>query len=155
MILNTFSKYILLLLLFIYIIFIHLNYYILKFILEDLFPPVITHNSGLQVEEKSFACINSSMLAAVDEHQKHKDLIFSLTSFPVHGYLEKKGETGKPISSFLMSDLKASRICYIHRSSSFSNLDGFSFTVSDGKNYVSGIQKFTVYTNNNPSHQIL
>lgn len=105
--------------------------------LEDLFPPVISVNTGLEVKEKNTACINSQMLAAIDEHQKDKDLLFSLTSLPTYGYLEKKTDIGKPITSFFMSDLNAGQVCYVHKSERHNFKDNFIFTVSDGKNYVS------------------
>lgn len=89
------------------------------------------------MKEKSTACINSQMLAAIDEHQKDKDLLFSLTSLPTYGYLAKKTDIGKPITSFFMSDMNAGQVCYVHKSERHNFKDNFIFTVSDGKNYVS------------------
>ncbi|GIZ02709.1 extracellular matrix protein 3, partial [Caerostris extrusa] len=51
-------------------------------ITEDIFPPVITRNTGLKVNEKSQGCITSEMLAAVDEHRKTLDLPFSIFAPP-------------------------------------------------------------------------
>lgn len=95
------------------------------------------------MKEKSTACINSQMLAAIDEHQKDKNLIFSLTSLPTYGYLAMKADIGKPITSFFMSDLNAGQVCYVHKSERHNFKDSFIFTVSDGKNYVSFFYFYT------------
>ncbi|GFS77940.1 extracellular matrix protein FRAS1 [Nephila pilipes] len=103
---------------------------------EDIFPPMITRNTGLKVNEKGHGCISSEMLAAVDEHKKTLDLMFTIMSSPAFGYLEHKRKKGLPLTTFFMSDLKASEICYIHSSFISLSLDSFTFNVSDGKNSV-------------------
>ncbi|GFY74626.1 extracellular matrix protein FRAS1 [Trichonephila inaurata madagascariensis] len=103
---------------------------------EDIFPPMITRNTGLKVDEKGHGCISSEMLAAVDEHKKNLDLTFIIMSSPAFGYLEHKQKKAFPLTTFLMSDLKASEVCYVHTSLTSLSLDSFTFTVSDGKNSV-------------------
>ncbi|GFY26068.1 extracellular matrix protein FRAS1 [Trichonephila clavipes] len=75
---------------------------------EDIFPPMITRNTGLKVDEKGNGCISSEMLAAVDEQKKKLDLTFTIMFSPSFGYLEHKQKKGLPLTTFLMSDLKAS-----------------------------------------------
>ncbi|KAF8770774.1 Extracellular matrix protein FRAS1 like protein [Argiope bruennichi] len=101
---------------------------------EDIFPPIITRNSGLKVNEKGQGCINAEMLAAVDEHQKTLDLVFSIVLPPSLGYLEHKHKRIQPLNTFLMSDLKAGEVCYTHSSLTSNSLDSFTFNVSDGRN---------------------
>ncbi|GIY35545.1 extracellular matrix protein FRAS1 [Caerostris darwini] len=105
-------------------------------ITEDIFPPVITRNIGLKVNERSQGCITSEMLAAVDEHRKTLDLPFSIFAPPSFGYLEHKFKNGAPLKTFLMSDLKAGDVCYVHSSGIPISLDSFTFNVTDGKNSV-------------------
>lgn len=104
---------------------------------EDIFPPMITLNTGLKMNEKSRECITSEMLSAVDEHQKNLDLLFTIKSQPRFGHLEHNSSKGTPINRFLMSDLKSRSVCYFHLSSSPASLDSFTFMLSDGKNSVS------------------
>ncbi|GBL55525.1 Extracellular matrix protein FRAS1, partial [Araneus ventricosus] len=102
----------------------------------DIFPPIITRNSGLKVNEKGHGCITAEMLAAIDEHQKTLDLAFSIVLPPSLGYLEHKHTKTLPLNTFLMSDLKAGEVCYIHSSLTSNPLDSFTFNVSDGRNSV-------------------
>ncbi|XP_071043236.1 extracellular matrix organizing protein FRAS1 [Parasteatoda tepidariorum] len=102
---------------------------------DDIFPPIITRNTGLEVLEHQSSCITHNNLTATDEHQKNLDLIFTLTSVPSYGYLENKKTNEMSITDFKLSDLKLGIICYVHTKNTSDSLDHFSFTISDGKNW--------------------
>ncbi|TAL39514.1 MAG: hypothetical protein EPN97_02310 [Alphaproteobacteria bacterium] len=91
--------------------------------------PQLTNN-GLTVTEDSSAIITTADLTAADPDTADSDLVYSLSSLPVNGYLELTTNAGVSITSFTQSDLAAGIVNYVHDGSE-TTADSFIFTLSD------------------------
>jgi Tol biopolymer transport system component len=97
--------------------------------------PVVTHNASFTVAAGQSITITSTILLVTDADTPADQLIFSLTSQPTNGLLQKQ-EAGNWSTiavggTFTQQQINDSRVRYIHNGGP-ATADGFSFTVTDG-----------------------
>ncbi len=91
------------------------------------YPPVLVVNSGMLLAAGASAQIGSALLAVSDQDDPPETLVYTVTAAPQQGSLSLG-------SSFTQDDIDAGLLSYTHTGSS--GTDGFSFTVSDGKDEI-------------------
>nr|XP_023408991.1 extracellular matrix protein FRAS1 [Loxodonta africana] len=111
---------------------------------EDRFPPVITTNKGLVLDENSVKKITTLQLSATDQDSEPAELIYRVTKLPQLGHLEHAASPGIQISSFSQADLTSRNVQYIHSSEAEKHTDAFSFMLSDGVNEVTQTFHITI-----------
>ena len=111
--------------------------------------PSVTTNAGLTLNEGATKTISALQLATTDPDNTDAQLIYSLSTAPAHGRLEKSTNPGVAITSFKQSDVNAGTIRYVHDGGETTS-DGFSFTVTDGSASTSGTFSITVTPVNDP-----
>lgn len=96
--------------------------------------PFLT-NEGLRVTEGSAKIITSFELEAVDADTRPEKILFSVSSTPQHGRLQRVEDstTFVLVVSFTMQEVLDNRVRYQHDGSDTIR-DTFTFTVSDGAN---------------------
>jgi len=104
---------------------------------------VIVTNIGLTVDEGNAFAIGSSQLSALDPDNSSAQLIYSVSTSPTHGRLERLAAPGVSITSFTQADLADSAILYMHDGGE-STSDAFEFSLSDGVAVTSGSFAITV-----------
>lgn len=92
--------------------------------------PEITTNSSMSVPEGSARLLPKTNLIASDADSASRDIVYTVTRVPLHGYLTL---SGVPTSSFTQFDLQFDRVNYIHNGTETSN-DQIEFQLSDGIN---------------------
>ena len=100
-------------------------------------PPTITTNAGVTLDEGATSTIGSSRLTASDPDNIPAQRVFTVTTSPAHGRLEKSNNAGVAITSFTQSDINGELIRYVHDGSETTS-DRFDFSVSDGVATVTG-----------------
>jgi hypothetical protein len=93
--------------------------------------PVLATNNGLALNQGSGAVITSTLLQASDIDSSAAQLLFIVSSGPIHGRLEFTTSPGAAITRFTQGDIDANRLVYIH-DDSFTTSDAFTFAVNDG-----------------------
>jgi VCBS repeat-containing protein len=111
--------------------------------------PVITTNTGLSVNEGGTTTLGSGQLSASDSDNTPAQLVYSLTSAPAHGRLERVGTPGVVISSFTQADINSGSVRYVHDGSE-TTTDSLSFTLTDGGTDVTGTFSITISAVNDP-----
>ncbi|XP_075401034.1 extracellular matrix organizing protein FRAS1 [Tenrec ecaudatus] len=114
-------------------------------VLEDRFPPVITTNKGLVLDENSVKKITTLQLSATDQDSEPAALIYRVTKQPQLGHLEHTASPGVQISSFTQADLTSQTIQYVHSSAAEKHTDAFHFTLSDGASEVTQTFHITIH----------
>ncbi|XP_012860276.2 extracellular matrix organizing protein FRAS1 [Echinops telfairi] len=114
-------------------------------VLEDRFPPVITTNKGLVLDENSVKKITTLQLSATDQDSEPAALIYRVTEQPRLGHLEHAASPGVQISSFTQADLTSQTIQYVHSSAAEEHTDAFRFTLSDGASEVTQTFHITIH----------
>jgi hypothetical protein len=105
--------------------------------------PVLTTNSGLAVNQGTAAVITNTLLQASDIDSSAAQLLFTISSGPIHGTLELTTMPGAAITSFTQTDVDTNRLVYIH-DDSFTTADAFTFTLSDGAGGAIGSTTFAI-----------
>ena len=100
-------------------------------------PPTITTNAGVTLNEGATTTIGSSRLTASDPDNIPAQRVFTVTTSPAHGRLEKLNNAGVAITSFTQADINDELIRYVHDGSETTS-DRFDFSVSDGVATVTG-----------------
>ena len=100
-------------------------------------PPVIGTNLGLTVAEGGTASVTSSRLSASDPDNTPAQLVYTVTTSPAHGHLERAASPGAAISTLTQADLNSGTVRYVHDGSETTS-DAFSFSLSDGTATVIG-----------------
>lgn len=105
--------------------------------------PVLVNNTGLTVQEGSQTLIGSPQLSFSDADNSPSQLVYSVSTTPSHGRLERTSNAGVAITSFTQQELNSGTIRYVHDGSETTS-DSFLFSVSDGAATVSGSFAITV-----------
>jgi len=92
--------------------------------------PVIAQNNGLTLAEGATGTIATTLLSYTDIDTADGDIVYTVTTTPVNGQLERVGATGVAITSFTQDDLANNQIVYVHDSSETLS-DSFIFEVND------------------------
>ena len=100
-------------------------------------PPTITTNAGVTLNEGATTTIGSSRLTTSDPDNIPAQRVFTVTTSPAHGRLEKSNNAGVAITSFTQADINDELIRYVHDGSETTS-DRFDFSVSDGVATVTG-----------------
>ena len=111
--------------------------------------PVIGTNTPLTVAEGGNGLLTNAVLSASDVDNTPAQLVYSLTTSPAHGRLERVSAGGTAITSFTQADLNSGAVRYVHDGSETTS-DGFSFSLSDGAATVTGSFAITVTPVNDP-----
>ena len=93
--------------------------------------PTLVKNSRLTVSVNSAAVSITATLAATDPDHRPDQVIFTLTTAPAKGQLQKSGVALATGGTFTQDDLDNNRIAY-RPNSTASGSDSFDFIVSDG-----------------------
>jgi len=91
--------------------------------------PVLTANSGLDVEEGGSVPITTSDLSASDPDDPAADLVYAVTSGPAQGEVQVNGN---PATNFTQADLESGAVTYVHTAADATD-DSFTFDLEDGK----------------------
>lgn len=105
--------------------------------------PVLVNNTGLTVQEGSPAIIGSPRLSFSDADNSPSQLVYTVSTSPSHGRLERNSNAGVAITSFTQQELNSGTIRYVHDGSETTS-DSFLFSISDGAATVSGSFAITV-----------
>lgn len=105
--------------------------------------PVLATNLGATVNEGGTVSIGNSQLLVTDVDNVPGQLVYSLTTAPVHGRLETSANPGVAITSFTQDQINGGTIRYVNDGSEFTS-DAFSFSVSDGSASISGSFAITI-----------
>ena len=106
------------------------------YIEEDIIPPAVMTNAGLQLKEGESRKITTQELSGTDSNSNDADLMFFVDVGPIYGQLLRLGD-GSIVDKFTQSDLAAVTVIYRHLNEEESDQDQFQFTLSDGANNVS------------------
>jgi VCBS repeat-containing protein len=105
--------------------------------------PVVAVNQGLTVLENSVnTVISTSVLNTIDQESGSGAIIYTLTAATAHGTLTKNGNALAANDTFTQANIEAGAIKYTN-SGAESATDGFTFSVSDGHDTVTG-QTFSI-----------
>ncbi|RLS52971.1 MAG: DUF2341 domain-containing protein [Planctomycetota bacterium] len=105
--------------------------------------PVVSVNTGVTVNEGGQGLITSSHLSSRDDDSHPADRVFTITSVPAHGRLERTTASGIALSSFTQEEINAGVIRYVHDGGDTSS-DALLFTLSDGTASVIGSISVTI-----------
>ena len=111
--------------------------------------PTIGTNTGASVAEGAATVLSGSQLSVADSDNIAGSLVYSVTTSPAHGLLERVGEPGTAVTSFTQADLNAEVIRYVHDGGE-TTADSFTFLLSDGQSSVEGTFEITVTPVNDP-----
>ncbi|KAK3090989.1 hypothetical protein FSP39_016284, partial [Pinctada imbricata] len=99
--------------------------------------PVLETNMGLQFLEQADSMISNIItprdLSAKDMDTQPIDLIFRITTPPLHGRLELTSNPTVPISSFTQDDIHNQIVRYVMTSDPMTLQDSFTFNLMDSK----------------------
>ena len=93
-------------------------------------PPVLDTNAGMSTFEGFSEIITTAMLSTSDVDTADSDIIYTVTSAPVNGFLALTSAPSTPILSFTQDDLANNRVLYVHDSSE-TTVDSFDFEIND------------------------
>lgn len=93
--------------------------------------PVLAANNGATAIQGGRAIVRNAKLAVTDTDTTALQLVYTVTTPPVHGQLELTTNPGVAITSFTQADINAERLLYQHDGSDPA-ADSLEFTVSDG-----------------------
>uniref|UniRef100_A0A8C4Q9K8 Fras1 related extracellular matrix 1a n=1 Tax=Eptatretus burgeri TaxID=7764 RepID=A0A8C4Q9K8_EPTBU len=101
--------------------------------------PIVTRNTGLEIEPGDERVISSATLEASDKDSARYDVLFILTDEPMQGQLELKvGAEWKALAlgaNFSQDDVDENRVRYVHSGRPSANTeDLFRFRLWDGNN---------------------
>ncbi|KAE8631113.1 hypothetical protein XENTR_v10001087 [Xenopus tropicalis] len=104
---------------------------------DDGTPRIVT-NLGLQwleyMDGKATNFITKKELMTMDPDTEDRNLIYEITSGPLHGHLENKLKPGAQLTSFAQEDINLGLIQYIlHDDKHKETMDNFKFLVKDSK----------------------
>ncbi|MDW7995892.1 MAG: cadherin-like domain-containing protein [Gemmatales bacterium] len=106
--------------------------------------PVLVINAGLTLNEGAIGTINNSLLAATDVDNSPNQIIFTITTPPAHGQVERfNGSAWVPATSFTQADLNAGNVRYVHDGSETTS-DQFTFALSDSSGGSGGSHTFAI-----------
>ncbi|KAG7461901.1 hypothetical protein MATL_G00196120 [Megalops atlanticus] len=88
--------------------------------------------------------LTTDILLAVDNSDKPEELIYVITTPPIHGQIEYIKHPGLPISTFSQMDVVANLVCYIHDNRRTSPRETLRFVVSNGQSTRNGTLEITV-----------
>ena len=88
-------------------------------------------NNGGTVTEGGSVTLNTTNLSATDVDTSSSNLVYTVTSTPTGGRLERVGSPGAAITSFTQADIDAGNLRYVHDGSETTS-DSFTFGVTDG-----------------------
>ncbi len=111
--------------------------------------PVISANTGVILPEGATTTIGSTRLAASDPDHTPAQRVYTVTTSPTHGRLERSNNAGVAITSFTQAEINDERIRYVHDGSN-TITDGFGFAVTDGVTTVNGTFGITITAVNDP-----
>ena len=106
-------------------------------------PPVMGTNTGLTVSEGGNGLLTSTRLSASDVDNTADQLVYTVSSLPTRGRLERVSAPGTAITTFTQADLNSSAVRYVHDGGETTS-DGFGFSLSDGAATVTGSFAITV-----------
>ncbi len=95
--------------------------------------PLVTVNEPMTVIQGEASSITANELYIVDNTASNVELICTITTKPINGYLEHKDIPGVELSFFSQENIIKSDIIYIHNGSETLS-DNFTFSISDGDN---------------------
>lgn len=110
---------------------------------ESNWAPTLSANNGLTVEEGGVATIDPSHLAGADQDGNAAELVYTITSTPWRGYLERIASPGEAIRSFTQAEIDNQQIRYSHYGWETAP-DSFTFTLTDDAGVKSGSHTFTI-----------
>ncbi len=105
--------------------------------------PVMTVNAGLFVVEGGNGVLTSTKLSVIDPDNTAAQLMYTITTSPANGRVERVAAPGTAITSFTQADINSNAIQYVHDGGETTS-DSFSFTLSDGTATVTGSTALTV-----------
>jgi hypothetical protein len=103
--------------------------------------PILQTNAAGMVLEGSELLINEDLLQVSDVDSSASEIIYTLTSLPEHGWLQRDGTSLSVGETFTQDELNRDQIRFLHDGSEWSS-DGFMFTVSDGSGGMISEQTF-------------
>ena len=110
------------------------------------YPEVVT-NTGATIQEGRSFILNDLMLKASDEDAATYTLIYSITSLPQHGKIQKREALNKINNineiSFTQNDIANGKVQYMHYGDDSTN-DSFSFIVKDIEGHSSSEEVFEI-----------
>jgi hypothetical protein len=107
------------------------------------FPPVLTTNTGLNLDEAATATIGQAQLQVTDPDTPSPSILYTLGATPVNGQILRLGTGLTAGQTFSQSDIDENRIAYQHNGSETIG-DRFTFSVSDGSGNSISTQTFTI-----------
>ncbi|MFO1006645.1 MAG: DUF2341 domain-containing protein [Planctomycetaceae bacterium] len=105
--------------------------------------PTVGTNTGTTVAEGAAVVLSGSQLSATDTDNTPGNLVYSVTTSPAHGYLERVGSPGVSVTTFTQADIDSQEIRYVHDGGE-SVADAFTFSLADGQATVEGTFEITV-----------
>ncbi|XP_067401894.1 chondroitin sulfate proteoglycan 4-like [Emydura macquarii macquarii] len=120
--------------------------YVRMYLESHQHPPKIVHNNNLLVEEGKPVKISKGKLQVVHENSSPSEIMFTLRTPPVHGYIRKfaseegyLGAEQKPVLTFTQQDIDDGNVQYVQTVSDQLQ-DHFSLDVTNGVQVISGIE---------------
>ncbi|XP_053368460.1 FRAS1-related extracellular matrix protein 1b [Clarias gariepinus] len=105
---------------------------------------IILITKPMTISEGERVVLTTDVLMATDSGSQSFELVYTVTIPPKHGHLHMVQHPGIPLLSFTQMDVASHRVCYTHDNSHFTNLDSFSFDISNGVKSIMGRLTFTV-----------
>ncbi|KAM9854929.1 chondroitin sulfate proteoglycan 4 [Aulostomus maculatus] len=102
-------------------------------------PPMLTHNTGLEVLADEEADITSSMLKTEDADTPAEELVYHV-EMPINGMVALKERPDVHVHNFTQAQIDKGEVIFIHAGE---ESGGFSFTVTDGE-HTSPLYQFVV-----------
>ncbi len=118
-----------------------------EYAIADVPPPQVTTNTGLTLDQGTFANITQAMLETSDPNDAPGTLEYTVTSGPTSGQLLVFGQPlgGGGPSGFTQRLINDGQVTYV--SDGTAGTDTFDFTVTDGAETITGTFTITVGTN--------
>ncbi len=105
--------------------------------------PVQANAGSLSVAEGGTETITDTLLEFTDVDNAVAELIYTITDAPMHGILQLRGDTIASGGTFTQADIDAGDVQYEHDDSE-NHADGFTYSVSDGEDTVTGSFSITI-----------
>jgi VCBS repeat-containing protein len=105
--------------------------------------PVLAANTGATVAEGGTVTLTGAMLTVTDADNTAAQRVYTVSSGPANGRLERSVAPGVAITSFTQADVDANLVRYVHDGSETTGGD-FTFTVSDGAGGTLGATVFAI-----------
>ncbi|MEZ0223397.1 MAG: cadherin-like domain-containing protein [Alphaproteobacteria bacterium] len=100
-------------------------------------------NTGASLIEGDTLTLDTAALGATDADTGDSNLVFTVTSAPVNGYLQLSTDPGTAITSFTQADLALGIVQYVHDGSE-TTADSFGFSLTDGETTINDTFNITV-----------